>query len=552
MAFRANKFQQLNLGDSYLSLSERQKRYLEKSWCYDFEKIVFPHINEERFSTLYSDNGASRPNTPVNVIFAALILKEMHGLTDEELMEAIILDTRYQYALRTTSMEEQPISDRTFSRFRERLLRHEAETGVDLVKQEMYALSEHYLEYLGIHPTVKRMDSLMVAANCKEMSRLELFHACVSDMASLLHRLGQDELLKGLEKYLDPEDRNRTIYRCKPGDAKARLKDAAADAVRLELLARGACDGLAEYENLKRLIEEQVGIMGGKINLKEGKDIYSDSLQNPSEPDATYRKKGGKEYTGYVGNFVECVDEKAAIITNYDYRPNTYSDQSFCKDVIGETGEQADKLYLISDGAYCSMENVEEAAAKNIELVTTALAGGAPPSDIHSGFQLDKVAHTVVSCPMGYAPERFRHHAGRDSYRITFKRECCENCPNREKCKAKIQAQNAVVHISQKMIERAQYIEGLSADKYRELQRKRNGVEGIPSILRRRYHVDEMPVRGYLRAKLWFSFKIGAINARRMEVAASRGSVFEIFKVRIMSFVQTNDITELYARLRCC
>jgi hypothetical protein len=92
----------------------------------------------------------------------------------------------------------------------------------------------------------------------------------------------------------------------------------------------------------------------------------------------------------------------------------------------------------------------------------------------------------------------------------------------------------------------------LSADKYRELQRKRNGVEGIPSILRRRYHVDEMPVRGYLRSKLWFSFKIGAINARRMEMAAARGSVFEIFKVRIMSFLQTNDITELYARLCCC
>jgi hypothetical protein len=193
-------------------------------------------------------------------------------------------------------------------------------------------------------------------------------------------------------------------------------------------------------------------------------------------------------------------------------------------------GEQSEEVTLVADGAYCSMENVKEAAAKNIELVATALAGGATPRDVHSGFQLDKTNHMVACCPMGYAPEYFNHNEKRDSYRITFKRECCENCPNRGKCNAKTQAKNAVVHISQKMIERAQYVEALSSEKYRELQRKRNGVEGIPSILQRRYRVDEMPVRGYLRSKLWFSFKIGAINVRRMEMAAARGSVFEIIK----------------------
>jgi hypothetical protein len=64
--------------------------------------------------------------------------------------------------------------------------------------------------------------------------------------------------------------------------------------VKLELLARGACDGRAEHENLKRLIGGQASIAGEEISLKEGTDIYSGSLQNPSEPDATYRKKAGK------------------------------------------------------------------------------------------------------------------------------------------------------------------------------------------------------------------------------------------------------------------
>lgn len=66
---------------------------------------------------LYS-NKASRPNTPVNVIIGALILKETLGDSDDELVQALMFDIRYQYALHTTSFEEQPLSNRTLSRFR--------------------------------------------------------------------------------------------------------------------------------------------------------------------------------------------------------------------------------------------------------------------------------------------------------------------------------------------------------------------------------------------------------------------------------------------------
>ena len=66
------------------------------------------------------------------------------------------------------------------------------------------------------------------------------------------------------------------------------------------------------------------------------------------------------------------------------------------------------------------------------------------------------------------------------------------------------------------MVDRANYIKSISTAEYIELQKKRNGVEGIPSILRRRYNVDRIPVRGFLASKLWFSLKIGAININRL------------------------------------
>lgn len=97
----------------------------------NFADKVFPAIDENIFSVLYSKK-ASRPNTPVNVIVGALILKEALNVTDDEIVEAMAFDIRYQYALHTTSFEEQPISDRTLSRFRARVLSYEIEHDVDL------------------------------------------------------------------------------------------------------------------------------------------------------------------------------------------------------------------------------------------------------------------------------------------------------------------------------------------------------------------------------------------------------------------------------------
>ncbi len=43
-----------------------------------------------------------------------------------------------------------------------------------------------------------------------------------------------------------------------------------------------------------------------------------------------------------------------------------------------------------------------------------------------------------------------------------------------------------------------------------------NGVETIPSILRRKYHVDDMPVRGRLKTKVLFGFKMLALNFSKL------------------------------------
>lgn len=516
MAFKLNKYQQINLEDNFLLLSERIKKFVANSWAKGFADIVFPAINEERFAVLYSDNAASRPNSPVNAVVGSMILKEMHNLTDDELLASILCDVRFQYALHTTSFKEQPFSDRTFSRFRERLYQHTQETGVDLLQEEMEAMAQVFVEYLNINPSMKRMDSLMVSSSCKKMSRLEILYTCVANMVKALYKTGNKQLPTEFMHYLKEEDRNEMIYHRKGEEITSRLQQVIDDANELISKLDESYFNLTEYQLLQRVLNEQTEkTPEGKTVLKDKKQVSPNSLQNPSDPDATYRSKAGKGNKGYVGNLVETFDDQGALITSYDYQQNSHSDSSFCKETIEKLGKQETSMTLLADGAYSSIDNMELAAECNIELITTALLGKSP-DEIMADFQLDEQSKKVIKCPAGFSPYKTRYYEESGMYRASFNKATCEQCPLRKKCGAKLQKKSAFVMISEKMVQRATYLMKLSTEEYRVLAKKRNGVEGLPSVLRRRYRIDCIPVRGLMRSKIWFSFKIGAINVKRV------------------------------------
>ena len=154
MAFKPNDCQQLSFDDSFAALTEREKKALEKSWAKIFADEIFPAIDEERFSVLYNDK-ASRANTPVNVIIGALIIKELFDYSDDKIVENLMPGLHLQYALHTTSFAEQPISDKTLSRFRKRCYDYEAKRAhtpygfpYDRIK---YPFSEPYGTALYLH-----------------------------------------------------------------------------------------------------------------------------------------------------------------------------------------------------------------------------------------------------------------------------------------------------------------------------------------------------------------------------------------------------------------
>lgn len=172
MPFRKNSSQQMSIFDSTYGLTEREQKALERSWAKIFAEDVFPYIDEARFSVLYSEK-ASRPNTPVNIIVGALIIKELFAISDDEIVDNLMLDPLYQMALHTTSYEEQPLSDKSLSRFRMRCYNYEQTHGVDLYHDCVTGLAEASARMMGIDKRIRRMDSLMIEANIRRLSRME-------------------------------------------------------------------------------------------------------------------------------------------------------------------------------------------------------------------------------------------------------------------------------------------------------------------------------------------------------------------------------------------
>lgn len=517
MSFRKNSYQQISFMDSCNGLTQREQKALENSWAKTFAEDIFPAIDEEIFRPLYSTS-ASRPNTPANICVGALIIKELFHNSDDEMVENLMLDPRYQYALHTTSYEEQPLSDKTLSRFRRRCYDYEAIHGVDLIHECMKGLGQTIAKLMDINPRIRRMDSMMIAANIRNLSRTELIYTCISKMVLYLHKAGLDSKISGMEHYYDPNDFNRMFYYSSEAGSDNQMKALLEDADTLLDVCGTDFDDVTEYQLLVRCLSEQTIVESAvrRLRTKEEGGFHSGILQNPSDPDATFRTKAGKTYQGYVANFEESVDTNGSVITDYQFEKNTYSDSQFLKDHLDRTESQDEETILVADGAYSGKGNHDLAEEKGIRIVNTNLSGK-PVDDILADFAFDETGTRVLQCPAGYTP-RSCSYTGSTSQqcRVSFQREQCANCPNKGHCKAKIHKRVSTVTVSVKAHERAKQQRGRKTEEFRNLCRIRNGVETIPSMLRKIYHADRMPTRGLIRSRLFFGCKIGALNFRKL------------------------------------
>ncbi|MBA7572475.1 hypothetical protein ES708_14255 [subsurface metagenome] len=345
----------------------------------------------------------------------------------------------------------------------------------------------------------------MVSSSCRKLSRLEIVYSTVSRLIKVIDKNTLPEYFK---PYLDESHYNDTIYRARDKDLNTKIKRVLKDGLKLYFLYRKdkKISNTEEFKLLARMLKEQTR----KGRIKSSKEIAPNFLQNPTDPDATYRKKGKKRHIGYTANIIEKFDDDHRMITGYDLQKNTYSDQKFAKDTIKRLGKGTTAL---ADGAYFSEDIDKKAKAKGIKMVPTNLVGGGKNSN-GDKFEIDEKEHLVKGCPSGHKPITSKFKEG--SYRAHFDKKYCNDCPSRKDCPVIEQKKSYLFKVSEKTLHRSQLITKMGTLEYQELAKKRAGVEAIPSILRRRYKIDHLPVRGEVRLKVWLGFKISAINCKRL------------------------------------
>lgn len=516
MSFATNSSQQISMFDATSNLTKREVKMLEKSWAKYFSESIFPAIDEEPFRILYSDR-PSRKNTPVNVIIGSLIIKEMFQLTDEEIVETLPFDIRFQYALHTTSFDEQPLNDRTLGRFRARCSSYEEQTGIDLIHQCIVSLSSQIAQMMNLNTGMRRMDSLMVAANIKKMSRLELLYTCVANLAKRMKRLKDEAFPKSLEHYISDDDHNKVLYHNRSEDTDNKISQVLKDAALIISACGSRYDDYSEYQLMLRVIGEQTDKDADGNFILKHKHAGMDSkiLQNPADPDATFRSKAGKENRGYIANVVETSDGMNSIVSDYQFEQNIYSDSQFLKDYISSQPKSDTAITMVTDGGYCGYENVRSAKDKNITLITTDFKG-TDVADIYADFSFSDDGKEILTCPSGNTPKSNVYDKNSDRCKASFPIDVCRNCPHFSACNPEMHVRVATVKLSRRTAYHAEQQRYYKTEEFKKYARFRNGVETIPAVLRKRHSVDKMPVRGLIRNRNFFGFKIAALNVFKL------------------------------------
>ena len=175
----------------------------------------------------------------------------------------------------------------------------------------------------------------------------------------------------------------------------------------------------------------------------------------------------------------------------------------------------SDGSFLVADGAYSGEKNSRLASEHNLKLVPTNFTGR-KPDEIYADFVFTEDGKYLIKCKNDCNPEECSYDPGNDRSVAYFQRSNCEECPYRERCQPRFLKTRVRKEVSWKSVGRAKQLQYMQTEEFSEYAKFRNGVEAIPSLLRRRYHVDKIPVHGKNRTRLFFGFKIAALNFQKL------------------------------------
>lgn len=171
------------------------------------------------------------------------------------------------------------------------------------------------------------------------------------------------------------------------------------------------------YKLLLRVLKEQCIVTespeAGVIDVyvKPSRDVPSNSLQNPSDPDAGYSGHKGQGYQVQVMETYRTLEEsndvrRLNLITHVEVEPAYKSDANALIPAIESTSSLSlAPKEVLADSLYGSDENCEAVKAMGVEVISPTMGHSREDAITLSDFEISKTGE-IIRCPEGKPPQR--------------------------------------------------------------------------------------------------------------------------------------------------
>ncbi len=515
------------LFDPWVHLGPRRRQILDTGWPGLFRKNLLDRLPVGRLARKFKEF-LGRHTKELFTILGGQILQQMFDLSDEEARNALLFRTDWQYALDITDSSDENlyVSERTWRSYRQLSITE----GLDSMMFGM--LTDVLIKAFGVDTTRQRLDSTHMLSNMRKLGRIRIFVATIQKFLRVLKRR-YPTLIAALdtgfiERYL-AKDVDACFSRVKPSESSRTLQEVAEDLASLVERFAGYEDiqTLPEYHLLERVLREQCEVTGSsavaKVTVKPPREVSSDSLQNPSDPNAGYDAHKG---SGYQAQLMETYqpqerkDQKIPnLITYFNVEGAHKQDTDALKPALENTARRdCCPTQVLCDTRYGSDENVQEAKDKGVTVIAP-VAGKATTKSLTLGlFTSDPHTHFITGCPEGHSPEKVRR-TKKNRLCATFNRETCQTCSRRTDCPVVMGKKAAALYYDAPMLRCAYRRNHEQTPEFKSRYRWRSGIEGTNSHLKQDTGASRLRVRGLPAMHFAGTLKALGVNIMRSACA---------------------------------
>ena len=455
-----------------------------------------------------------------------MILQQMHDLTDEQSIEQFCFNIQWHYALNITSPDDAAsyISGKSIWTMRDKLSTEEA-------YNEIFATTlKRLAEIFKADLSKQRIDSVHVQSNMRHLGRIGLFVKTIKNFLNNLkrhHRSLFDRLDNDLTNRYLSKSTESLFASVKPSDSSHTLDQLATDVLILtdRFAQLSTVQDMNTLKQLIRLFEEQCTVEQGddsveaKAVAKPNKEVSSDSLQNPSDPDAGYSSHKGKGYqVQVVESYTEANDseeenKKLSLLTYVAVESADKHDANALLPAIEDLEKRDVKPEeLLADSLYGSTSNCDKAKHDHgVEVIAPLMPGNQKYFHL-SEFTLDDHGR-ITSCPCGIAPKSVK--ATKNGFSVAFVSESCHSCESFKACPVKKGAKACYYRYKAEDVRLAYRKRHEESTAFKDRYRYRAGVEATMSEYDRRTGVKQLRIRGMKAVRFAAIMKAVGLNIFR-------------------------------------